>query len=55
MKFSDFSGNACYRLKDMEKLFVDYKNGDYTLREDAPVFDIIPGFEQIPINEIGRY
>lgn len=54
-KYSDFSGNACYRLKDMQKLFVDYKNGDYTLRSDAPVFDEIPGFEQIPISEIGRY
>ena len=39
----------------MEKLFVDYKNGDYTLRSDAPVVDEIPGFEQIPIGEIGRY
>ena len=54
-KYSDFSGNACYRLKDLEKLFVDCKNGDYTLRPDSPVFDEIPGFEQIPIGEIGRY
>ena len=54
-KYSDFSGNACYRLKEMEKLFVDYRNGDYTLRSDAPVFDEIPDFEPLPLNEIGRY
>ena len=54
-KFSDCSGNACYRLKDMEKLFVDYQNGDYTLRDDAPVFDAIPDFEPLPLHEIGRY
>ncbi len=54
-KYSDLSGNACYRLKDMKKLFVDYENGDYTLRADAPVFDIIPEFEPLPLSEIGRY
>ncbi|MBQ6065403.1 MAG: right-handed parallel beta-helix repeat-containing protein [Clostridia bacterium] len=54
-KYSDFSSNACYRLKEMDKLFVDYRNGDYTLRDDAPVFDEIPDFEPIPIGEIGRY
>ena len=54
-RFSDISGNACYRLKDMKKLFVDYENGDYTLRDDAPAFDQIPDFEQLPIAQIGRY
>ena len=54
-RYSDISGNAVYRLSAMKKLFVDPENGDYTLRDDAPVFDEIPGFEQIPISEIGRY
>ena len=54
-RFSEISGNACYRLRDAEKLFVDYRNGDYTLRPDAPVFREIPGFEQLPLGEIGRY
>ena len=39
----------------MKKLFVDPDNGDYTLRSDAPVFDEIPGFEPLPLSEIGRY
>ena len=54
-RFSDISGNAVYQVNAMKKLFVDPDNGDYTLRSDAPVFDEIPGFEQIPIGEIGRY
>ncbi|MBQ6163024.1 MAG: right-handed parallel beta-helix repeat-containing protein [Clostridia bacterium] len=54
-RYSDLSGNAIYKLNALKKLFVDPENGDYTLRDDAPVFDEIPGFEQIPISEIGRY
>ena len=54
-RFSDLSGNAVYKLNAMKKLFVDPAGGDYTLRDDAPVFDEIPGFEPIPIGEIGRY
>ena len=54
-KYSDISGNACYRLKDMERLFVDPDNGNYTLRDDAPVFGEIPGFEPLPLSEMGRY
>ena len=53
--FSEISGNACYRLRDLKRLFVDYENGDYTLRPDAPVFEAVPGFEPLPLNEIGRY
>ena len=54
-RFSDISGNAVYKMSAMKKLFVDPEHGDYTLRSDAPVFDKIPGFEQIPLGEIGRY
>ena len=54
-RFSDISGNAVYQVNAMKNLFVDPDNGDYTLRSDAPVFNEIPGFEQIPIGEIGRY
>ena len=53
-KYSDISGNACYRLKDLERLFADPAGGDYTLRDDAPVFSEIPDFEPIPFGEIGR-
>lgn len=54
-RYSDISGNAVYRMNAINKLFVDPEDGDYTLRSDAPVFDEIPGFQQIPISEIGRY
>ena len=35
--YSDCSGNAVYNLGALKKLFKDPANGDYTLREDAPV------------------
>ncbi|MBQ6067855.1 MAG: right-handed parallel beta-helix repeat-containing protein [Clostridia bacterium] len=54
-RFSDISGNAVYRMGAMKRLFVDPANGDYTLRDDAPVYDEIPGFEQLPLQEIGRH
>ena len=54
-KYSDISGNAVYRMVALKKLFVDPDRGDYTLREDAPVFKKIPDFEQIPFDKIGRY
>ena len=54
-RFSEISGNAVYTFSAMKKLFVDPENGDYTLRDDAPVFDEIPDFEPLPLGEIGRY
>ena len=54
-RFSDISGNAVFKLNALKQLFVDPDNGDYTLRADAPVFDILPGFEPLPLSEMGRY
>ena len=34
--------------------FVDWRNGDFRLREDASVFDAIPGFEPIDLSLMGR-
>ena len=34
--------------------FVDYKNGDYTLKADSEVFEKIPGFENIEMSKIGN-
>ena len=53
-QYSDFSGNAVYTLDMLDKLFVDPDNGDYRLREDSIVYDLIPDFEDIPIEKIGR-
>ena len=36
-KYSDVSDNACFKLSALKKIFVDPDNGDYTLRDDAPV------------------
>ena len=35
--------------------FVDYAKLDFALREDAAVFERIPGFEPIPFEKIGLY
>ncbi len=53
--YSDISGNACFRLKQMKDIFTDYENGDYSLREDSLVFAELPDFEPLPIGEMGRY
>lgn len=34
--------------------FVDYENGDYRLRTDAAVYKRLPGWEDIPLEEMGR-
>ena len=53
-QYSDFSGNAVYTLDMLEKLFVDPTNGDYRLREDSVVYELIPDFEELPIDKMGR-
>lgn len=68
---ADRSGNvgqindAAYRFSTVENNpawllifnpgFVDFKNGDYRLMDDAPAYQKLDGFEQIPFEEIGRY
>ena len=54
-KYSDLSGNACFRLKQMKDIFTDYENGDYSLPENSLVFDLLPDFEPLPLREMGRY
>ena len=53
--YSEISGNASFRLKQMKEIFTDYENGDYSLPEDSLVFRELPGFEPLPISEMGRY
>lgn len=54
-QYSDVSGNAVYKDSLMNDIFTDYKNGDYTIKEDSPVFKDLPGFEQLPLSSMGRY
>ena len=35
--------------------FVDYRNKDFTLKDNSEVFTKLPEFENIPFNKIGRY
>ena len=47
--YSKIDDNYIYRMGKGEKLFNNFENGDYTLK-NAP-----DGFEQIPFDKIGRY
>ena len=47
--YSKIDDNFIYRMGRGKKLFNDFENGDYALK-NAP-----DGFEQIPLDKIGRY
>lgn len=53
-QYSDFSGNAIYTLDLLEQIFVDPENGDYRLKENSIVYELIPDFEDLPIGKMGR-
>lgn len=53
-RFSTVENNAAYLLFKAEMLFNDANNGDYTLKDNSPVYKAIPDFEKIPFEEIGR-
>ena len=53
-QYSDISGNAVFKPRQMADLFTDPAGGDYSLKEDSPVYDSIPDFEPLPLEQIGR-
>ncbi|MBQ5953046.1 MAG: right-handed parallel beta-helix repeat-containing protein [Lachnospiraceae bacterium] len=53
-RFSDFTGNAVFTLDQLKEIFEDPENGNYHIRKDSPIYDIIPGFSDIPIGKMGR-
>ena len=53
-KYSDISGNAVFKPRQMADIFTDPANGDYSLKEGSLVFKEIPGFEPLPLDQIGR-
>ena len=53
-EYSEFYGNALFRKSQLRDLFADPANGDYTLREDAPLFTFAPDFEPLPLAKMGR-
>ncbi len=52
--FSTVENNAIY-YRCRTDIFADAENGDYTLKSDSKVYDIIPNFENLPFEEMGRY
>ena len=48
-RFSNVTDNAVYKMKARDDIFEDAANGNYTLK------NVPDGFEQIPLDKIGRY
>lgn len=53
-RFSNISGNAVYSLGKLGSIFTDAENGDYTIADFEALKEILTGFEEIPLDEIGR-
>ncbi len=53
-EYSDISGNKIYRFRNMDKLFADSENGNYSLSDNSPIYKDIADFKDIPYNQIGR-
>ena len=56
-KYSDLSGNAVYNAAEFsaDELFVSPGTGDFRIKENSPIREIIPDFEDLPVSEMGRY
>ena len=56
-KYSDLSGNAVYNAAEFsaDDFFVSPGNGDFRIKENSPIREIIPDFEDLPVSEMGRY
>ncbi|MBR3588120.1 MAG: right-handed parallel beta-helix repeat-containing protein [Clostridia bacterium] len=53
-KFSDISNNGIYSLRSLEEIFVDVNSGNYKIKDIETLRKTIPGFEEIPLDKIGR-
>ena len=53
-QYSEFKDNAAYTLDMMDEIFVDPDNGDYRIKEDSIIYELIPDFEELPIDKMGR-
>lgn len=54
-EYSDVSGNAVYMMTKADRIFTDYLNGDYSLKDNSLAHKNLPDFEEIPLDKIGRY
>lgn len=53
--YSAVVDNYIEELTALDDVFVDYKKGDYRLKEDSAAFAAVRDFEEIPYHLIGRY
>ena len=53
-QLSDVSGNAVYTMDALKDIFVAPEKGDYRLKEDSVIYTVIPDFEQLPLEKMGR-
>ena len=51
--FNDVNASAQFFYRDPEACFVDPAHGDFTIREDSPIYRDMPTFARIPFREIG--
>lgn len=54
IEFSTVENNDCYNLFQINKIFSDAPNGDYSLKNNSPVYKHLPDFESLPLDNIGR-
>ncbi len=52
--YSTVENNPCY-LEIFNPGFVNFRGGNYLLKDNSPVLKKLTAFEQIPFGEIGRY
>ena len=53
-RFSSVDGNAVYPLHRIGEFFADAPNGDYRIRDLQKLQKAVPGFREIPLEQIGR-
>ena len=53
-RFSDISDNKLFHLRKADDLFADIGSGNYNIRDIEILRESIPGFENIPLEKIGR-
>lgn len=52
-RYGEIYDNAVFPL-DRYDLFIDAENGDYRLAQNSEIRRLLPGFEEIPFEKIGR-
>ena len=53
-EFSEISDNKLYGLSKADDIFEDYDAGNYNIKDIEKLRKYIPGFENIPLDKIGR-